>query len=74
MKEVNNYISKNTGSLLKYTQITDESKLGQNRAGVTFVVLELHIVFNKRINDNLTVYTRELFAFWIKLNKRHQTN
>uniref|UniRef100_A0A3Q3AL86 Reverse transcriptase domain-containing protein n=1 Tax=Kryptolebias marmoratus TaxID=37003 RepID=A0A3Q3AL86_KRYMA len=63
--EVEHYIGRKYS---EYIQIyTDASKMLTDKVGVAFVIPDLNIMKNKRINDKLTVYTGELMAILMAL-------
>ncbi|XP_049904182.1 uncharacterized protein LOC126392679 [Epinephelus moara] len=70
VSEVNKYINRKYSQFIKV--YTDASKSGQNRVGIAFVVPDLNIVLNKRVNDDLAIYTGELLAIHMALNWVHE--
>lgn len=46
---------------------TDASKTDDNRVGAAFIIPEINVMLNKRVNDKLSVFTGEMLAILLAL-------
>lgn len=63
--QVSRYLGEKYSMFIKI--YTDASKTDDNRVGAAFIIPEINVMLNKRVNDKLSVFTGEMLAILLAL-------